>query len=164
MRIIPIFAVLAVILTGCSVPPWKEYVYPAWGFAASFRVPPKVTERPATPDGSIPRNVVVEAVQGGRDMVIMVTDASTTTKSDQQILTEVPEAMARDGKVGVPTYVAIGQVVGREVTFDKPGQSSELVRIFVANHKLYELTAQSPLGTDDTEVTDFLGRVRLLSQ
>ncbi|MDR3511684.1 MAG: hypothetical protein P4L73_08625 [Caulobacteraceae bacterium] len=156
-----LIAVLAV--SACSLPPWKEYPYPAWGFAASFRVPPKVTETPASADGATPHNIVVEAVQGGRRLVVAATDASTSTKSDDQLLSQVPQAMAESqgGKVGTVTYVAIGKVVGREAMIELPDKTTQRVRVFVAGKKLYQLAAQSPLGPQDSEVVQFLDSVRL---
>jgi len=52
-------APLILALAGCSVPPSKEYTYPAWNFAASFRAPPKVTDMPASASG--PHAVLVES-------------------------------------------------------------------------------------------------------
>lgn len=162
MRVLSLIVACALMLTGCSIPPWKEYSYPAWGFAASFRVPPKATEAAATP--AVPHNIIVEANQAGRDFVVAATDASGSGKSDDEILAQVPQAMAQGGTLRTPTYAAIGKVVGREALIDKPGQPTERVRVFVANHVLYQIAATSPLGPDDPEVADFLGRVRLLGQ
>jgi hypothetical protein len=165
MRIIPamVLTVALAALAACSVPPLKPYAYPAWGFAISLRAPPKVVEIPASADGATPRRIALTLIDAGRSYDLSATDASKSTKSDDQILSEVPKAMAEGvgGTLGSETYVATGQVVGREFTIDKPGQATARVRIFVAHRRLYEIVSQSTLGPDDPEVTTFLDSFQL---
>jgi hypothetical protein len=169
MRTFAYAAGLALALTtliACKPPPWKVYGYPAWGFAAAFRTPPRLTETQASPKDNQPHAFQAEGSAGARDLVVAVTDASGTTKTADQVLSEVPVAMAQaaGGTVRNVTYAATGKVVGREFLIDKAGQPSQRVRIYFANGKLYQIVAASPLGVDDPEVTGFLGSFRLLDQ
>jgi hypothetical protein len=168
MRIIPTIVLAAALsaLAACSVPPLKEYVYPAWGFAISFRAPPTVTDTPASPDGATPHRLALTLTNAGRSYDLSATDASKSSKSDDQILSDVPRSMAEGvgGTLGPETYVAAGAVVGREFKVDKPGQATARVRIFVAHRRLYEIVSQSTLGPDDPEVTTFLDSFRLTDQ
>ena len=165
MRIIPaiVLAAALVALSACSVPPLKPYAYPAWGFAVSFRAPPTVVETPASADGATPHSIALTLVNAGRSYDLSATDASKSAKSDDQILSDVPRSMAEGvgGTLGPQTYVATGQVVGREFKIDKPGQATARVRIFVAHRRLYEIVSQSTLGPDDPEVTTFLDSFQL---
>lgn len=166
MRIIPAVVVAAALaaLAACSVPPLKEYAYPAWGFAISFRAPPTVVDTPASASG--PHRLVATLTDAGRAYDLSVTDASASAKSDDAVLGELPQSMAQGvgGTLGPITYVATGAVVGREFKVDKPGQATARVRIFVSHRRLYEIVAQSTLGPDDPEVTTFLASFRLLDK
>jgi hypothetical protein len=167
MRIIPavVLAGALAALAACSVPPLKEYAYPAWGFAISFRAPPTVTDIPASPDGARPHKMVATLTDAGRAYDLSVTDVSVSTKSDDVFLGEIPRSMAEGvgGALGPVTYVAAGQIVGREFKVDKPGQATARTRVFVTHRRLYEIVAQSTLGPDDPEVTTFLDSFRLLA-
>lgn len=156
-------AVALGVVAACSVPPQKEYAYPAWGFAASFRSPPTQSETPASADGSAGRTITVEAVDAGRDELVHVIDGSGSTKTDDQALADAPGALARSvgGAVGSMTYTASGNVTGREFQLSRPGRPAARVRIFVAGKRLYEVIAQSTLGPDDRFVTEFLDSFRL---
>ena len=52
--------------------------------------------------------------------------------------------------------------MGREFLLDRPGRPAARVRVFVANKHLYEIIAQSALGPDDPETSNFLASFRLL--
>ena len=143
----------------------KEYRYPAWGFAVSFRTPPKQTDTPASANGSTARTMLLESIDAGRDQLVNVIDGSASTKSDEQALADAPGTLARSvsGVIGPMTYVATtGGVVGREFRLARPGQPAARVRVFVAGKKLYEIISQSTLGPDDPSVTQFLNSFRLI--
>ena len=60
------------------VPPLKEYAYPSWGFAVSFRGPPKVTDSPAASDGSTVHTLLVESSLAGlRDAAVRPESSAT---------------------------------------------------------------------------------------
>jgi hypothetical protein len=158
-------AVSAAALCGCQAPPdFREHAYQAWGFAVSFRTPPKETDYPASADGAKSHTFLVESVEGGRDELVNVIDGSASTKSEDQALSDAPLTLAKfvGGTLGPMTYAVAGKAVGREFLLDRPGQPASRVRVFVANRKLYELIAQSPLGPDDPETKAFLDSFRLL--
>ncbi len=165
MRIITA-ATLAVSLLGLTAcaKPWKESTYPTWGFAASFRVPPTVKDTPPSAKEGTPHMFQVEAVQDGRDLVVAVSDTTNTDKTDQQILTDIPQAMVQsaDGTVKAHSNVTLGKVVGRELTIDRGNNPTERARVFVANKKVYQVITQSPQGSDDPEALKFLNSFRLL--
>jgi hypothetical protein len=57
-----LFRLAGVILTAFALAackpaplPVKEYVYPSWGFKASFQTPPAIKDEPASADGSTPQ-------------------------------------------------------------------------------------------------------------
>jgi hypothetical protein len=158
MRIV-IGAVLAFSLLGLSActKPWKEYSYPTWGFSASFRIPPTEIDIPAAKDGS-PHTFKVKAVQGERNFVVVVTDATTTDKTDDQLLTEIPREMIQSsgGTVVAHANVTNNGVVGRDVTIDRGAQPMQRAQVFVANHRIYQVITQTSQGADDKEVADFL--------
>jgi hypothetical protein len=147
-----------------SPPPFKEYTYPAWGFAVSFRGPPKETDYPASADGSKAHTFLVESSLAGRDDLVNVIDGSGSSKSEDQALSDAPAGLARfvGGTLGPITYAAIGKVVGREFLLNRPGRPAARVRVFVANRRLYQIIAQSSLGPDDPEAMSFLASFRLL--
>jgi hypothetical protein len=146
------------------VPPLKEYAYPSWGFAVSFRGPPKVTDSPAASDGSTVHTLLVESSLAGRDDLVNVIDGSGSTKSEDQALSDAPATLAGSvgGTLGPITYAATGKTIGREFLLSRQGGAPARVRIFVANKHLYEIIAQSSLGPDDPETTSFLASFRLL--
>jgi hypothetical protein len=166
MRLLSICAVAAglLALSACArPPPFKEYVFPAWGFAASFRGPPKETDYPAAADGSTVHTFAVESSLFGRDNLVNVIDGSGSSKSDDQALADAPPKLAAyvGGTLGPITYAAVGDVMGREFLINRPGRQAARARIFVANKHLYELVSQSPLGPDDRETGAFLTSFRL---
>ncbi|MFI4973206.1 MAG: hypothetical protein ACHP84_01555 [Caulobacterales bacterium] len=154
-------ALLAV--AACSVPPMKEYAYPRWGFAVSLRAAPRVTERAASTTPTLAAAIKVQLSQAGRVYTATASDISTYTGGDETMLGMVPRAMAgADGAVSTVTYVATGKVVGREAIVERKGQDRQRVRVFVQGKRLYSISAQSVLGPDDPEVTEFLDSFRLL--
>ena len=154
-----LLAVLLLALAACSVPSLKVYAYPAWGFSISLRAQPAVTETPGA-NGQA-GGIKVEAVVAGRDFLVSVADGSASPKSDDEILSEFPQALAQGGTLTPETYVATGAVTGREVLIDRPVQETQRVRIFVSHRRLYEVSAQSSLGPTDPEVDEFLNSFRL---
>jgi hypothetical protein len=168
MRIVisTVLATALLALSACAPPPLKEYAYPAWGFAASFPGQPAATDTPTSADGVHPHTLQLESKVGGHDFVVAATDASASTKSDDEILSEVPAAIAQGigGTVTSTTYVATGQVVGREVLIDKPGQQTMRMRIYVSGKRLYQVGAQSMLGPQDPEIVEFLDSFHLLGK
>lgn len=133
-------------LTACTKP-WKEYNYPAWGFSASFREVPHTREKPADPKTATPHSFQVEAVQGDSDFRVSVIDANSPDKTEDQIRSDAPNQIIRSvsGTVkGPPTPVTASGVAGQEITIDRGSDPAERVRIFVVNHKLYQVIVQSP--------------------
>lgn len=152
-------------LVACQTPPpAKEYVYPAWGFAVSFRVPPKVTDIPASADGSSPHSFLVEHSTEGRDELVNVVDGSNSPKSEQQALDDAPANLARlvKGTLGPLTYAATGKVIGREFLLTRSDKTVAKARVFVFHKHLFEIIAVSGLGPDDPESERFLDSFRLL--
>jgi hypothetical protein len=160
-----LFAVSLAALCACAQPPpFKEYSYPAWGFAVSFRGPPKETDTPAAADGSTNHAFLTESVLAGRDDLVNVIDGSGSTKTEDQALADAPAVLAKsvNGTMGPMTYAASGNVTGREFLLTRQGRPVAKVRIFVHNKHLYELISESSLGPDDPEVASFLDSFRLL--
>ncbi|HEY3887140.1 MAG TPA: hypothetical protein VGL73_01105 [Caulobacteraceae bacterium] len=166
MRIVRIVVLtVAMAAWACTpVPPFKAYAYPSWGFAVSFRGAPTVTDTPAAPDGSTAHTLLVESSLAGRDDLVNVIDGSSSAKSEDQALADAPATLAGSvgGTLGPITYAATGETIGREFVLNRQGRPPARVRIFVANKHLYELIAQSSLGTDDPETANFLTSFRLL--
>ena len=151
--------------SACTTPPpFKEYAYPNWGFAVSFRGPPREVDYPVSPDGAKAHTFLVESSLAGRDELVNVIDGSGSTKSEDQALSDAPAALASyvGGALGPITYAATGKVIGLEFLLNRPGRPAARVRVFVANKHLYQIIAQSPLGPDDPETMSFLGSFRLL--
>jgi hypothetical protein len=144
----------------------KAYSYPAWGFAASFPGEPTATDKPASADGAQPHSFQLESSVASHDFVVAATDGSASSKSADEVLSEVPDAIAKGvgGTVTSRTYIATGQVVGREALIDKPGQATLRVRIYVLNKHLYQVAAQSALGPKDPEVVEFLDSFHFLGK
>ena len=162
-RLIIIGGLLA--LSACAQPPaLKEYAYPAWGFAVSFREAPKATDSPASADGTSAHTLTIESTLAGRDNVVNVIDGTGSTRSDDQVLSDAPAILAQSAKatLGPVTYVATGKIVGREFRLERPGQPAARASIFVTNKHLYELISASSLGPDDPETAAFLDSFRLL--
>jgi hypothetical protein len=167
MRRVAVIVLAATVaaLASCKAPPApKEYVYPAWGFAVSFRVPPKETSVPGAPDGSSVPTFTVEHATEGRNELVHVLDGSSSSKSDEDALNGAPAKVAAsvNGTLGPLTYAATGKVIGVEFLLTKPDKSVAKVRVFVFHKHLYEVIARSGLGPDDPESTRFLDSFRLL--
>jgi hypothetical protein len=150
-------------LAACSHP-WKEYTYPAWGFAVSFQSAPEVVDTPASVKDGTAHTFKVRAIQGGRDLVVEVTDAAKSDKTPDQMLTEIPQQFISDsnGTVSGHADVTSGKVAGKDVTIDRGNDPTERMRLFVANHKVYQIITQSSEGAADPIVTKFLDSFRLL--
>ena len=105
-------------------------------------------------------------MQGGRDLIVEVTDTSVSDKTDAEILREVPQTMIVDagGTVEAHADVTAGKVPGMDVTIDRGGNPTERIRVFVANRRLYQLITQSPEGADDKEAAAFLDSFHLTGQ
>jgi hypothetical protein len=159
-----VFAAIVVGLSACSVPPMKEYAWPAWGFAVSFRGAPKQTDIPGTADGKGRHGFLIESSLAGRDDLVNVIDGTGSPKSEDQALTDAPGniAKAAGATLGPITYAGSGAVVGREFLLTKPGRPAARARVFVFHQHLYELISQSALGPEDPESAAFLDSFRLL--
>jgi hypothetical protein len=153
------------VLAACSKPTLKEYGFPALGFAATFPAAPKVTDTPASADGSSPHTVVVEANAGGYDFAVNVIDASQATESTDEMLAAAPQAVAQAAEldVGPSTNTAVGRFAGREVRFDKAGKPAMLMRFFFVGDRFYEVSGNSPKGPTDPSVKAFLDSFHVLN-
>jgi hypothetical protein len=154
--ILPLIAV-ALLTVSCQPPKTLEYVYPAWGFRISFVAAPKVTEKPAEPDG-LPHSVLMETDSGGRDFAVDVSDA-TATDIDQVTDTLVPLMLKQvpGGTADIRTYAATFEgLLGRQFDIEKNGKPDLRVRVFLAGDRLYALVAKSVFGVDDPAVDQFL--------
>ena len=168
MRKISVLGAVFVVATASALaackpaPPFKEYAYPAWGFAARFWAPPQATETPAAPGQ--PHGLMLESKQAGRDFVVSVGEG---VRPDVTIDVIAPvyarrAAKAMEVDVGPQTYAATGQgVLGREYALMKNGKPYATIRAFLANGRFYEVAAQSVLGPDDPAVKDFLDTFRI---
>jgi hypothetical protein len=153
----------ALALAACKpAPPFKEYAYPAWGFAARFWAPPEATETPAAPGQ--PHSLMLESRQAGRDFVVSVGEGVRPGVTIDTIGADYARraAKAMDVDVGPQTYAATGQgVLGREYALMKNGKPYATIRAFLANDRFYEIAAQSVLGPDDPPVKAFLDTFRI---
>ena len=167
MRIITA-AGLALSLLGLSActQPWKAYDYPAWGFSISYRDAPKAVDTPASAKDGTAHSFKTELVQGDRDLVVMVTDASGTDKTDEQILSDIPSDMLRNsgGSVIGHANVTASGVAGREMTIDKGADPTERFRVFVSHRRIYQIITRSPQGPTDPEAAAFLDSFKLTGQ
>jgi hypothetical protein len=158
-------AMALIVLAACSKPAPKEYGYPALGFAATFPAPPKLTDTPASADGSSPHTVVVEASADGYDFAVNVIDASQATESTDEMLDAAPKAVAQAAEldVGPTTNTAVGRYAGREVRFDKNGKPAMLMRFYFVGDRFYEVSGNSPKGPTDPAVRAFLNSFHVLN-
>jgi hypothetical protein len=167
MRIIGLLLLAGVLLglTACAGPPWKDYPYPAQGFVAAFPTPPAVRTA-LGPDG-VHAVWFAEAKGSDGNFTIGVVDSSGSTKSPDEILSGVPDALAQGGTLKLMTYTAVmadkTAVMGRDFQVDKPGQATLRARVFVYGKHVYEVVAISPKGPNDAAVTKFLDGFRLLA-
>src|SRR5271156_113892 len=120
-------ALAALSLVACkpAAPPAKEYVYPAWGFRASFPVAPVETAMPGSADGSQPNSHLVEANGDGRDFAVWAADVSKTSMSIDELADSGSEHVASSvgAKAGIPTYAATAdRADGREYHLTKDGK------------------------------------------
>src|SRR5437868_12486462 len=99
MRITTFAALAAALpaLAACSVPPSKEYAYPAWGFAVSLRAAPVATTTPGRSASDPPAGFKVESMNAGRAFAVEVADGSGSAKSDDEVLSEFPRVLAQGG-------------------------------------------------------------------
>ena len=161
MRLPLVAAALAAVWLGaCKLPrpPMKSYDYPALGFSVSFPAPPKLSNDPASADGS-PASVTVESGDGARDFAISITNAPDPSEDIDAATTASAAAMAKGlgAEPGVRTYAATAEgVMGREFVLSKNGRAAAKVRLFLAGGRFYVLAGKSLAGVDDPAVDDFL--------
>jgi hypothetical protein len=60
--------------------------------------------------------------------------------------------------------VAIGNVIGRDITIDRGRDPTERARVFVVNRRVYQVITQSPQGSDQSDVVPFLNSFHLLGK
>jgi hypothetical protein len=163
MRKVCVLVATALAVGGCKpAPPFKEYAYPAWGFAARFWAAPKVTETPAAPGR--PHSLMLESDEAGRDFVVSVGEGVrpgvTIDDMGPEYARRAAKAMGVD--VGPENYASTGEgVLGREYALVKNGTPYATMRAFLANGRFYEIGAQSGLGPDDPAVKGFLDTFRI---
>jgi len=164
MRIVTATALaLGLLSLSACTKPWKEYSYPTWGFAVSYREVPHTHENPGDPRTATPHTFQVEAVQGDMDFRVSATDANSPDKTEDQIRASAPNDIIRatSGTVKGPMKpVTASGVAGQELTLDRGSDPTERVRIFVVNHKLYQVIAQSP-DINSPEVAAFLDSFKI---
>jgi len=138
--------------------PVKEYVYPAWGFEASFQAPPATKDDPAGPDGS-PHNFLAEAHTHDYDFVVTAFDARNDQRGVDAFADSVGPGLAKavGGEAQVKTYVATFEnLMGRQILIEKDGKPFATMRVFQAGGRYYEVVAVSNYGPSDPAVDDFL--------
>jgi hypothetical protein len=166
MRILggALLAVSLVALSACAKP-WKNTDYPAWNFGISFRETPTVINTPANPKAGSPASIQVRAIQGNRKLMIEVDDTTVSGKSDEDLLRQIPHDAISDagGTVAAHGDVKSGKVTGKDVTIDTGNGPTKRIRVFVVNHKAYQLITESTQGADDKEVQQFLDSFHFLS-
>ena len=159
----PAFAVAIVLASSAFVgcrpadAPTKEYVYPAWGFKASFPAPPKETDTPA--QGANSHAFHVEYLDDAHDFAVGTADTSRSPTELDEMADAAAGALAQaSGSVaGIKAYDATGEGVdGRKVELTKDGKTIATLRYFVAGGRFYEVLARSARGGDDPAVTGFL--------
>lgn len=159
---IALLALAGFALADCAPKP-KEYVYPAWGFGVSFTAPPAVTDIPASADGQSPHEFRVELTKDGHDLTVEAIDSAGSTQTDEQVLEHAPQAIAdgMGGDLTSQTPITQGGVPGRELHIDRQGQTTLVIRLFSANHHLYQVAAQSQNGPKDAAAKAFLDSFHL---
>ena len=164
-------AALAAALVGlaaCSGPPWKTYPFQDKGFIASFPAKPIVKDFPAEPSHAA--TTMIDAATDQGEFTVAVIDGSASDKPADQVLSEVPDAMAKStpqgGTVRLLTYTAVmagpTAIMGRDFQIERPGQPALRARVYVYNKRLYETVAVSPKGPTDPVVVKFLDSFLLL--
>jgi hypothetical protein len=161
MRALPAAAVVltALVLSACRPAhlPVKEYVYPAWGFKASFQTAPVTKDEPGA--GSSPHNFLAEAHTHDYDFVVTAFDAPDGRPDLDTFADGVGPSLAKamGGEAQVKTYVATFEnLMGRQIQIDKDGKPFATMRVFQTGGRLYEVLAVSNLGPSDPAVDDFL--------
>jgi hypothetical protein len=137
----------------------KEYVYPAWGFKASFQTPPETKEEPAAADGSTLHNFLAEAHTHNHDFFVAAFDVRRDNPGVDAFADSVGPAFAKaiGGEAEGHTYVATFEdLMGREIPIDKDGKPFATMRVFQAGGRYYEVVAVSNYGPSDPAVNDFL--------
>jgi hypothetical protein len=159
------FAALALLasLAACSIPPLKDYAYPAWGFTVSCRAPMTAVETPAAPDGSRLNGVRVTAQDAGRWYIVVAADVPASIRTNDDLLSRALNDGAANagGELANETYFATGKALGREAFVRKSGEVVARLRVFVWRGRLYGLSTSTPLGPDDALVREFLDSLRL---
>jgi hypothetical protein len=165
MRIAPVVGALTfalIALTGCSKPKeWKEYPYPAWGFAATFPSAPQVADTPA--GQGQPHSFTAQTQNDDMTLIALAADDSASKKTPDDAMNEVAHNMAAgvNGTLKGMTNITLGSAPGREFIIDVDRQPSQRVRVFAVNKKLYQVVAVSSKGTDDPESLKFLNAFRI---
>jgi len=162
MRALPAAAVILTALAIAACRPAhlrvKEYVYPAWGFKASFQTPPVIKDEPASADGSTPHNFLAEAHTHNHDFAVTACDCFGHTDLDA-LSNDLGSRLATGmgGQMEGKTYVATFEdLMGREIQFNKDGKPYATVRVFQAGGRSYQVLAVSNYGPSDPAVDDFL--------
>jgi hypothetical protein len=166
MRTAPIALMALMMLAACAPNAPKAYDYTDWGFGVTFPHPPKLTDIPASADGARSHEFRTEMTEDGHDFTVDVTDGTGTNQTDAQVLAAAPQAIADSfgASFSGETDVATGGVPGKQIHIDREGEQTLVIRIFVANHRVYQVAAQSEHGVADPAATTFLNSFHLLAK
>jgi hypothetical protein len=139
--------------------PAKEYVYPSWGFKASFQTQPVIKDEPASADGSTPHNFLAEAHTHDDDFVVTACECSQSPTDVDGLSDYLGSHFAKGvgGQVASKTYVATFEnLFGREIQISKDGKPFATLRVFAVGGRSYQVIAVSNYGPSDPAVVRFL--------
>jgi hypothetical protein len=166
MRTASIALLALMALAACAPKAPKAYDYTDWGFGVTFPHPPKLTDIPASADGARQHEFRAEMTEDGHDFTADVTDGTGTNQTDAQVLAVAPQAIADSfgGGLSDERDVSSGAVPGKEIHVNREGESTLVIRLYAANHKLYQVAAQSEHGVSDPAAITFLNSFHLLNK
>lgn len=135
----------SVLLAGTALAQdWKQYSYPAPGFAIQFPVPPTVQSGTyPRPDGAALPMTSYLARQEGIVYRLDVVDFSGTHADEMRTIAETEKALGATGKVAVAVDARVSRSFGRELSLTRADGSRSAVAIFYVGDHLYILDGHS---------------------
>jgi hypothetical protein len=146
-------AILLVSACGPKVE-WRNYAYPQKGFAASFPIAPKVSDKQGEAWHT-------DAILAKDIYTVSVSCDSTTDETADDLLNAGIGLWSDQGNITSQTDVASGHTAGKELLVARQGAPTAKVRVFAHRQCLYQVSAVVTKGPQDPTVPRFLDSFRL---
>jgi hypothetical protein len=170
MRRLAGWALVALCLAGSASAQsgWKEYTYPADGFAARYPGEPVISEQAyATRFGSSVTERVYSYDSGGVIYAVAIADFGTSRPAEDEAIDEAADRLMAMGQLTHDVSARLNWNYGRELRVEAADGTTYTDAIFLIDRKLFQLKVTYPVRNSDPSgsagIHYFQQAVRLLN-